>query len=158
MILSCLSQNTQLTETTNYTPSEQTFVHSSLQTEYETHFYFSSGVSRAAHFPLIPLKASQVTEFLWLSAVVCPDPLTDTVTVVSVALATLAAQGHGVGVVGDGVVRAARDQSCPVQHLFVGTHVLGQSTPEEQLLAVAVLQREEKCVVSLKHTGVRNIL
>lgn len=115
-------------------------------------------MSRAVHFTHIPLKALQVTELLWLSAVVCPDPLTDTVTVVSVALATLAAHSHGVGVVGDGVVRAARDQRCPVQHLFVGAHVLGQSTLEKQLLAVAVLQREKKCGVSLKHTCVRNIL
>lgn len=84
-------------------------MHTSLQTKYEVHFYFCSGVSRAVHFTRIPLKALLVTELLWLSAIVCPDPLTDTVTVVSVALATLAAHSHGVGVVGDGVVRAARD-------------------------------------------------
>lgn len=133
-------------------------MHSSLQTEYEIHFYFSSGVSRAVHFTPIPLKALQVTDLLGLGAIVCPDPLTDTVTVVSVALATLAAHSHGVGVVGDGVVRAARDQRCPVQHLLVCANVLGQSTLEEQLLAIAVLQKEEKCVVSLKHTCVRNVL
>lgn len=104
-----------------------------------------------------PLKALQVTELLWLSAVVCPEPVTDTVTVVSVALATLAAHSHGVGVVGEGVVRAARDHRCPVQHLFVRAHVLGQSTLEEQLLAIAVLQREEKCVVSLLETQKRSV-
>lgn len=53
-------------------------------------------------------------------------------------------------------MRAARDHRCPVQHLLVRAHVLGQSTLEEQLLAIAVLQREEKCVVSLKRTCVRN--
>lgn len=96
-----------------------------MQTEYETRFYFCSGVSRAVHFTRIPRKAlHRVTELLWLGAVVCPEAVTDTVTVVSVALATLAAHSHGVGVVGEGVVRAARDQGCPVQHLFVRAHVL----------------------------------
>lgn len=93
-----------------------------------------------------------VTELLWFSAVVWSNLLMNTVAIISVTFTTLAAYGHRVGIVRDGVMRTARNQCCLIQHLFVCAHVLGQSTFEQQLLAIAVLQRKKKCIVSQKHT------
>lgn len=71
-----------------------------------------------------------VTKLLWFSAIVCPNLLVNTVTIIGVTFTTLAAHSHRVGIVRDGVMRTARNQCCLIQHLFVCAHILGQSTFE----------------------------
>lgn len=92
-------------------------------------FIYLGSEQRGTFLPC-SVGSSHVTELLWLSAVVCPNLLVNTVTVVSVTFTTLAAYGHGVGIVRDGVMRTARNQCCLIQHLFICAHVLGQSTFE----------------------------
>lgn len=91
---------------------------------------FMLGCEQGGTFLPRSVGSSHVTELLWLGAVVCPNLLVNTVTVISVAFTALAAYGHGVGIVRDGVMRTARNQCCLIEHLFVCAHVLRQSAFE----------------------------
>lgn len=84
-------------------------------------------------------RTSWAMAFLEHSTIASPAGLLHTVTVVGIAFPTLAAHCNRVGIVGGSMALAARNQHCPVHHVFVCAYLLGQGTPGQQHLTIAVL-------------------
>lgn len=78
-------------------------------------------------------------QLLGCTAIVSAAGFLYAITIVSVTFPTLAAYCHRVRIVGGSVVLTAGEQHSPINHGLVCAHFLGQRTPRQQLLAVAVL-------------------
>lgn len=94
-----------------------------------------------------PLKSDRKPHhigLLRLGAVVRPDGLVGTVTVVSVAPATLTADSNGIGEIRTDMVRAPWYFYGLVREVSVCTNILGQSMFGKKQLAIDILWREQK--------------
>lgn len=89
-------------------------------------------------------RKSQHIGLLRLGTVVCLADLMYTVTIVSIALATLTAHSYGEGEVRTNMAWTSGYLHGLVDEVSVCTHILGQSIFGEKLLAIDILRREQK--------------
>lgn len=89
--------------------------------------------------------------------VVCLDGLVHTFSIVSIALATLAAHSYRVGEIRSDVVWASWYFYGPVHEVSIYTNILGQSIFGEKQLAIDILrkkkQKKEHSVIGLEDTS-----
>ena len=94
-----------------------------------------------------PLKSDRKPHHIGLlrfGAVVHPDGLVCTVTVVGIALATLTAYSYGIGEIRTDVARAPWYFYGLVREVSICTNILGQSMFGKKQLAIDILRRGQK--------------